>query len=298
MRSFIKNNICTDGCHELSVFFFGLSMRYICALTIAGSDSSGGAGIQADIKTMSALGVYAASVITSVTVQNTLGVQAIQAIRPEIVTGQIRAVLEDFTPQAIKVGMVNDYDTIKAIAKGLENCNVKFLVVDPVMVSTSGSQLMQKDSIDVFVECLLPKATLLTPNIPEAEILAGMKIQTKADIDEAAMRILRLGCKTVLIKGGHLEGDKKVDLLYVNGVLDSVHTYAHDTVYTRNTHGTGCTLSSAITSFLARGVDLWNSIAQAKEYLSQAIEAGKDVDFGHGNGPVDHLFDPQKLIIV
>ena len=270
-------------------------MRNICALTIAGSDSCGGAGVQADIKTMSALGVYAASAITSVTVQNTLGVQAIQAIRPEIVAGQIRAVMDDIKPTAIKVGMVNDQATILAIADTLRQYSPQKLVVDPVMVSTSGSMLMQKDALSTFCSRLLPMATLLTPNIPEAEVLSNLSISSIDDMDAAGRSILALGCKAVLIKGGHLEG-RKVDKLYLpNG---EVCSFVHEAIATRNTHGTGCTLSSAIAAFMARGLALADAVAQAKTYLSQALEAGKDVHIGEGQGPVNHLFNPEKQIIL
>lgn len=271
------------------------SMRYICALTIAGSDSCGGAGVQADIKTMSALGVYAASAITSVTVQNTLGVQAIQAIQPEIVAGQIRAVMDDIKPTAIKVGMVNDQATILAIADTLQQYSPQKLVVDPVMVSTSGSMLMQEDALGTFCSRLLPMATLLTPNIPEAEVLSNLSISSTDDMDAAGRSILALGCKAVLIKGGHLEG-RKVDKLYLpNG---EVCSFVHEAIATRNTHGTGCTLSSAIAAFMARGLALADAVAQAKTYLSQALEAGKDVHIGEGHGPVNHLFNPEKQIIL
>lgn len=281
--------------------------KYICALTIAGSDSSGGAGIQADIKTMSALGVYAASAITSVTVQNTVGVSAIQAISPDIVGGQIKAVMEDIRPQAVKIGMVNDRDTIVAIAGVLSQFRDVWqsVIVDPVMVSTSGYRLMQEDALSDFCSLLLPIATLLTPNIPEAEILSGMKILTEEDMHLAAHRILNLGCRAVLIKGGHSEGNRKVDMLYVRddsiveGQLAArpVQRYEHETITTRNTHGTGCTLSSAIASFVARGLCLADAIGAAKKYLSEAIEAGKDVEIGKGHGPVNHLYNPDKLII-
>lgn len=281
--------------------------KYICALTIAGSDSSGGAGIQADIKTMSALGVYAASAITSVTVQNTVGVSAIQAISPDIVGGQIKAVMEDIRPQAVKIGMVNDRDTIVAIAGVLSQFRDVWqsVIVDPVMVSTSGCRLMQEDALSDFCSLLLPIATLLTPNIPEAEILSGVKILTEEDMHLAAHRILDLGCRAVLIKGGHSEGNRKVDMLYVRddsiveGQLAArpVQRYEHETITTRNTHGTGCTLSSAITSFVARGLCLADAIGAAKKYLSEAIGAGKDVEIGKGHGPVNHLYNPDKLII-
>ncbi len=265
--------------------------KYIPVLTIAGSDSCGGAGIQADIKTISALGCYAASAITSITVQNTLGVTAVQAVRPDIVSGQIHAVINDIQPRAIKIGMVNDAPTIHAIADTLGGYAVKHLVVDPVMVATSGARLMQDDALDVFCAKLLPMATLLTPNIPEAEVIAGMKITDSGDIDEAAKRIMERGCRAVLIKGGHLPG-RKVDRLYT---ADGVSEYACDDVPTRNTHGTGCTLSSAIASLLALGSPLHDAVAQAKEYVTKALTAGADVEIGGGHGPVNHFFDPKKL---
>jgi len=284
-------------------------MKYICALTIAGSDSCGGAGIQADIKTMSALGVYAASAITSVTVQNTLGVSAIQAISPDIVGGQIKAVMEDIRPQAVKIGMVNDRDTILAIASALtkfRDMAWQALVVDPVMVSTSGCRLMQEDALSAFCDKLLPIATLLTPNIPEAEVLSGMRILTIEDMHLAAHRILDQGCRAVLIKGGHMEGNQKVDMLYTKeeSIVDGqdaanpVSSYIHGTIVTRNTHGTGCTLSSAITSFIARGMSLADAIGAAKEYLSEAIETGKDVEIGGGHGPVNHFYNPERMKIL
>ena len=279
-------------------------MRYYTALTIAGSDSCGGAGIQADIKTMSALGVYAASAITAITVQNTKGVYGIQKVEADIVSGQIKAVMEDIHPDAIKIGMVNDSDTIHAIAEALKkyhsadvSCNqqtaFQHLVIDPVMVSTSGCRLMQEDALDIFVKELLPLATLLTPNIPEAEILAGIKIENKEDIIQAASAISHLGCKHVLIKGGHFEGTEKIDYLFEDGKL--TNSYRGISVNTRNTHGTGCTLSSAITSYLAREMDMNTAIAMAKTYLSGAILAGKDVEIGEGHGPVNHFYEPKSL---
>lgn len=239
-------------------------MKYYTAMTIAGSDSCGGAGVQADIKTMSALGVYAASAITAITVQNTLGVYAIQDIKPEIVKGQIEAVMEDIHPDAIKVGMVNDCATIRAIAETLKRYQGEYqhLIIDPVMVSTSGCRLMQEDALSIFIQELLPLATLLTPNIPEAEILAGMKIQNKEDIQNAALAISKLGCKYVLIKGGHFQGAEKIDYLFEDG--KPITSFRGISVNTRNTHGTGCTLSSAITSYLAREMDMNTAIAMAK----------------------------------
>lgn len=270
-------------------------MRYYTALTIAGSDSCGGAGIQADIKTMSALGVYAASAITAITVQNTKGVYGIQNVEPEIVKGQIEAVMEDIHPDAIKIGMVNDCDTIRAIAETLKKYQESFqhLVIDPVMVSTSGCRLMQEDALDVFITELLPLATLLTPNIPEAEILANRKIENVEDIKAAAAAISKLGCRYVLIKGGHFDGEEKIDHLFEGGKQKT--SYRGISVNTRNTHGTGCTLSSAITSYLAREMDMNTAIAMAKTYLSGAILAGKDIKIGEGHGPVNHFYEPKSL---
>ena len=287
-----------------------MDARYIAVLSIAGSDCSGGAGIQADIKTISALGCYAASAITAVTVQNTQGVTAVHAVPPEIVAGQIRAVMDDIKPKAVKIGMVNDADTIKAIADTLadydiENINI---VVDPVMVSTSGSKLMQDDAIKVFIEKLLPMSTLITPNIYEAEILAGKKITDEDAMNDVAGEILSKGAEAVLIKGGHIEGDKKVDLLY-NAIRKTEarsseitmmigDSFESETVETRNTHGTGCTLSAAIASNLAMGLGINKAIDKAKYWLTSALIAGADVEIGSGHGPVNHFYAPKKMRII
>lgn len=263
-------------------------------MTIAGSDSVGGAGIQADIKTMSALGVYAASAITAVTVQNTTGVYGVEALRPEIVSGQIRAVMDDIRPAAVKIGMVNDRATIHAIAEALAAYGDTAVVIDPVMVSTSGCRLMQEDALQAFRGELLPLASLLTPNVPEAEILAGMSIGSVADMDHAAAAICREARCDVLVKGGHIEGDTKTDILYSGG--SRVATFETRTVCTRNTHGTGCTLSSAITAHLALGYAMADAIRLAKEYLYGALKSGGDVEIGHGYGPVDHFFSPRSLV--
>lgn len=269
-------------------------MRYIATLTIAGSDSCGGAGIQADIKTMSALGCYAASVITAVTVQNTMGVSAVHAVPPEIVAGQIRAVMDDIRPQAVKVGMVNDINTIKTIADTLAEYDIEHLVVDPVMVATSGARLMQDDAVEVFTQKLMPIATLLTPNVPEAEVLSGLTVNDKSSMDNAARIIQDKGCQSLLIKGGHIEG-RKIDRLYT--AMGREREYEAANVATRNTHGTGCTLSSAITSYLAMGYAIGEAIAAAKEWLTGAIKAGANVEIGSGHGPVNHFYNPQKTII-
>ena len=266
--------------------------NYITTLTIAGSDSCGGAGVQADVKTMSALGCYAATAITAITVQNTLGVTAVHAVPPEIVAGQIRVVMDDIKPRAVKVGMVNDTATIIAIADALKDYDVEHIVVDPVMVATSGSRLMKDDAVEVFCKQLLPLAKLLTPNIPETEVLSGITVSDKESMDSAALRILQLGCSNLLVKGGHLEG-KKIDRLY--GEVE--REYVGENVVTRNTHGTGCTLSSAITSFLAQGLPVDEAIGAAKEWLTKALRAGADVEIGKGHGPVNHFFDPIKMKI-
>lgn len=270
-------------------------MRYITALTIAGSDSCGGAGIQADIKTMSALGVYAASAITAVTAQNTLGVTGIEAVSPSMVAAQIRAVMTDLKPLAVKIGMVYDSATTRAIAATLSQFNVKHIVIDPVMVATSGSRLMTADATEAFSKSLLPMATVLTPNIPEAEALSGVRIHNARDCDRAG-RILSKSCPGyVLIKGGHAdEGEVKRDRLYHNGI--AALTVESEAIETTNTHGTGCTLSSAIAALLARGLDVEEAVKAAKKYVSEAIRAGAFIQAGSGHGPVNHFFDPQKLI--
>ena len=273
--------------------------RYIVTLSIAGSDSSGGAGIQADIKTMSALGCFAATAITSVTVQNTMGVSAVQKIEPEIVAGQIRAVIDDLQPSAIKIGMVNDSETICAIADTLNDYDtLPPIIIDPVMVSTSGSRLMQQDTIEIFKKELMPMATLLTPNIAEAEVLSGCHIEDICSINSAAQMILSQNCNAVLIKGGHLV--EKTDRLYVRSDQNGatlVASYHHDSIYSANTHGTGCTLSSAIAAFMARGEKLEDAIRLAKEYVSEAIASGAEINIGRGAGPVNHFFNPQKMIV-
>lgn len=288
-------------------------MRYIPVLTIAGSDSSGGAGIQADIKTISALGCYAASAITAVTVQNTTGVMAVHAVPPEIVEGQIRAVMDDIHPLAVKIGMVGDEATIRAVSRALrgyiDNGSLHHLVIDPVMVSTSCSRLMQENAIAAFKSELMPMATLLTPNMPEAEVLSGVKLsegnysptdnQSSFDerFDMAGGKIACEAASAVLIKGGHSNvGNEKIDRLY-DSEGTPMQTFTAESVATKNTHGTGCSLSSAIASMLARGMAVPDAIAYAKQWLTDALKAGADVEIGSGNGPVNHFFNPQIMII-
>ncbi|MDD7317249.1 MAG: bifunctional hydroxymethylpyrimidine kinase/phosphomethylpyrimidine kinase [Prevotella sp.] len=270
-------------------------MNYIITLTIAGSDSSGGAGIQADIKTFSALGCYAASAVTAVTVQNTIGVEHVMEIPPHIVGGQIRAVMDDLQPRAAKVGMTTDSLTIKTIATELKYADFP-IIVDPVMVATSGDRLMPADATDTLRNELIPLASLLTPNIPEAEALAGMTIKTAKDIDEAAHRLLDLGCKAVLMKGGHMEGNAKTDRLFAPGFQPE--DFSGRTIYTDNTHGTGCTLSAAITAYMARGLPMSEAVGAARQYLQHALEAGASVNIGRGHGPVNHLYSPERMMIL
>ena len=261
-------------------------MRYITALTIAGSDSCGGAGLQADIKTMTALGVDAASVITAITAQNTLGVNQVQTVTPDMVEAQIDAVMNDLKVDAVKIGMLNNEPTIQAVAHALSRHQPRWTVIDPVMVSTSGHALMALSAMDTFVNQLLPLASLLTPNVPEAEILSGIHIHSASDMDQAAALIAQKGGKAILIKGGHLEGVHKIDKLYIDGKL--MQTFAHDSIDTKNTHGTGCTLSSAIASFLARGEELDSAVAHAVQYINGALLRNKDIIIGHGHGSVGH----------
>ncbi|MBQ9939918.1 MAG: bifunctional hydroxymethylpyrimidine kinase/phosphomethylpyrimidine kinase [Clostridia bacterium] len=260
------------------------------ALTIAGSDSSGGAGIQADIKTITMNGVYAMSAITALTAQNTLGVRAIQETTPGFLRQQLDAVFEDIFPDSVKIGMVASGELIDVIADRLKFYNAKKIVVDPVMVATSGSALIKKDAIKTLVSKLLPLATLVTPNIPEAEILSGIKISDKEDMIKAAKCISqRYGC-SVLLKGGHSINDAN-DLLYENG---NYVWFEGRKIDNPNTHGTGCTLSSAIASNLAKDLSLAESVKRAKEYISNALLEG--LDLGKGAGPVKHNYLINEMI--
>ena len=261
----------------------GKSMKKV--LTIAGSDSSGGAGIQADLKTMLANGVYGMSAITALTAQNTLGVRSVMEASPAFLADQIDAVFSDIRPDAVKIGMVSSGKLIEVIAEKLKEYHAKHVVVDPVMVATSGARLIEEEAIHVLKERLLPIAEVITPNIPEAEVLAEMKIQSEKDMEEAAKIIgQKYGC-AVLCKGGHQINDAN-DLLYQNGVLT---WFKGRRIDNPNTHGTGCTLSSAIASHLARQKALPEAIEAAKAYLSGALESM--LDLGLGSGPLDHGFD-------
>lgn len=255
------------------------------ALTIAGSDSSGGAGIQADIKTMSMNGVYAMSAVTAMTAQNTTGVRAIQEAAPEFLKQQLDAVFEDIFPDAVKIGMVSSGELVRVIADRLRFYGGKNVVVDPVMVASSGSSLIRQEAVRVLVRELLPLAALVTPNIPEARVLTGLTIRGKDDMTAAAKQISDTWHCAVLLKGGHSLRDAD-DLLYANG---EGHWFAGRRIDNPNTHGTGCTLSAAIAANLAKGFPLEQSIGRAKDYISGALSAM--LDLGKGSGPMDHAFD-------
>lgn len=259
-------------------------MKMKTALTIAGSDCSGGAGIQADIKTMTMNGVYAMSAVTALTAQNTTGVTGIQESSPEFLEMQLDAVFEDIYPDAVKIGMVASGELIRAIADRLRHYDAGNVVIDPVMVSTSGSALMRTDAVNTLVEELLPLATLVTPNIPEAEVLSGRAIASKEEMIEAAKQIGDENHCAVLLKGGHSVNDAN-DLLYAEGRLT---WFQGKRIDNPNTHGTGCTLSSAIASNLAKGFSLEESVERAKSYISEAL--GAMLDLGKGSGPMQHNF--------
>ena len=257
------------------------------ALTIAGSDSSGGAGIQADLKTFAALGVYGASVITALTAQNTQGVTGIHQVPAEFVTAQIDAVFSDLTVGAVKIGMVAHPPVIDAIVAGLKRWSPKHVVLDPVMVATSGDRLLAAEAVDALRTKLIPLASVITPNLPEAADLLGEAVATdEATVEQQGRRLLALGCKTVLIKGGHGAGAESIDYL-INS--SGVTALAAPRVATKNTHGTGCSLSSAIAAELAKGEEMTTAVRNAKTWVSVAIAAADRFSVGHGHGPIHHF---------
>jgi hydroxymethylpyrimidine/phosphomethylpyrimidine kinase len=262
-------------------------MGIAVALTIAGSDSSGGAGIQADLKTFAACGVYGASAITALTAQNTTGVTAIHDVPAEFVTAQIDAVFGDLDVRAVKVGMVSRSEVIEAIAAALERWTPRHVVVDPVMVATSGARLLSPDAVEALRTRLIPRAGLITPNLPEAAALLDEPVAvTEAEIEQQGRRLLALGSPAVLIKGGHGEGAESVDYLIDRA---AVIRLAAPRVATNNTHGTGCSLSSAIAAGLAKGENLATAVRNAKAYVSAAIAAADRLGVGHGHGPIHHF---------
>jgi hydroxymethylpyrimidine/phosphomethylpyrimidine kinase len=257
------------------------------ALTIAGSDSSGGAGIQADLKTFAALGVYGASVITALTAQNTSGVAGIHPVPADFVTAQIDAVFSDLAVKAVKIGMVAQLATVDAIVAGLKRWSPNHIVLDPVMVATSGDRLLAAEAVEALRTKLIPRATLVTPNLPEAAALLDEPVaSSQAAIESQGRRLISMGCRAVLIKGGHGQGAESIDYLFSgNGIL----ALAAPRIATKNTHGTGCSLSSAIAAGLAKGEDLETAVRNAKVWISAAIAAADRLDVGHGNGPIHHF---------
>jgi hydroxymethylpyrimidine/phosphomethylpyrimidine kinase len=253
------------------------------ALSIAGSDSGAGAGIQADLKTFAAFGIYGVTVITAITAQNTLGVRAVQDVDTGIIAAQLDAVAEDFAIAALKTGMLSSAAIIETVAAGLQRHRLGSLVVDPVMVAKSGDRLLREDAVDAMRRTLLPLASVVTPNIPEAEVLAGRSIRSREDRVAAARAIMDLGANAVVIKGGHSEDDPIVDLLVD---AHGIHEYRAARIVTSSTHGTGCTFSAAITAGLAAGRDLPDAVAGAREYLSRALATAPGL--GHGHGPLNH----------
>lgn len=272
-----------------------LNKTYIPILTIAGSDSSGGAGIQADIKTISALGCYAASAITAVTAQNTVGVKAIHALPLPILDGQIKAVMEDITPKAIKIGMVDSPEVVEIIVSNLQKYPGIPVVFDPVMVATSGDKLIKDETIEVIVRHLFPMVDIITPNLDEAAILTQREVKNKKDMLEAADKLLGSGAKGVLVKGGHLQEKTIYDVLAMKGV--ETHVFESSRIHTHNTHGSGCSLSSAIAAELGKGKGIVEAVINARAYIFEALLHGKDQKTGSGHGPLNHFYNPLKTII-
>lgn len=263
--------------------------EYDRVLTIAGSDSGGGAGIQADIKAISAMGCYAASAITAITVQNTLGVEAVHPVPLDILRGQIDAVLSDIGASAVKIGMLHSSEVVEVVADAIERHGIRNVVLDPVMVSTSGHRLIEESAIDTLRRRLLPLARVVTPNIPEAEILAGESGLSAERLPDVARKLSLGGRVSVLLKAGHLTDERLVDIFY-NAEEDTIVELPSKRIHTVNTHGTGCTLSSAFAAALAKGYSLTEAAERAKAYINEAIVSGADYVIGHGHGPVNHFF--------
>lgn len=261
------------------------------ALTIAGSDSSGGAGIQADLKTFTALGVYGASVIAALTAQNTRGVNGVLVVPPEFIASQLDAVASDLNIAATKTGMLGEASAVAAVCDGFERHDLGAVVVDPVMVATSGDVLLARDAITLVKSRLIPMSTVITPNLGEAAKLLGTKAATTVgDMERQARDLLALGCGAVLLKGGHMGSENAVDILVQRVTPNEPVRLSSPRVATNNTHGTGCTLAAAIAANLAMGLGLVEAVRAAKEFLTAALESGRDLKIGVGSGPVDHLF--------
>ena len=269
--------------------------RYVRVLTIAGSDSGGGAGIQADLKTIAALGCYGMTAITAITAQNTLGVTAIHGVPPTILKAQLQAVLDDIGVDAVKIGMLQSPEIVEVVAWAIDHYRIQNLVLDPVMVATSGDTLVGQDTVKVLVRELFGRAMVITPNLDEAALLLGRKISEVSQLDQAAIDLLGLGAQAALLKGGHLLGEQVVDVLAQPGAplqrLQSVR------IQSRNGHGTGCTLSAAIACNLALGMNLELAVFTARAYILQAIARGANVTTGQGHGPLNHGHAPMPMIL-
>jgi hydroxymethylpyrimidine/phosphomethylpyrimidine kinase len=269
------------------------AFRYPRVLSIAGSDSGGGAGIQADLKTFAALGCFGTTAITALTAQNTLGVRSIHAVPLQILADQIDAVVEDIGVDAVKIGMLHSADTVRTVAAALQRHGLRKVVLDPVMIATSGAKLIDDAAIDVLVRELFPLATVVTPNLDEAALLVGRPLHSEADMEAAARHLIERGANAVLLKGGHLAGDTVSDLLLVRGA--SPAWMRAPRIASPNTHGTGCTLSSAIASHLALGAELPVAVDNARAFVRGALEAGARVRTGGGSGPLNHGFAPRPM---
>ena len=263
--------------------------HYKRVLTIAGSDPSGGAGIQADLKTFSACGCFGTSAIVAVVDENTVGVTGVHPVPVDFVTGQIKSVLDDIGADAIKIGMLHSSELIRAIRDTLAGYDIKNIVLDPVMVATSGDKLLQDEAIETLKYELIPIARVITPNIPEAEVLLGRKINSQDDLPIVIRELSALRSTSVLLKAGHLKEEILTDVFY-NAETDEVIDFPSERIHTKNTHGTGCTFSSAIAAFLAHGLSLNDAIQKAKEYIHSAIASGAEYEIGKGHGPVHHFF--------
>lgn len=269
--------------------------RYPTTLTIAGSDSGGCAGIQADLKTFSALGIFGTSVITAITAQNTKEVRAVEVLSPEIIKKQLEAVLDDITVDVVKTGMLPSVEIIELVASIIYKYNLPAVIVDPVMIATSGTRLVSPSIVTAFSNYMYQRIMLITPNIPEAEALSGLEIHSEKDMYNAANILLKQGCPAILIKGGHSKSKDSTDILFTAN-KEPVR-FSVPRIDSCNLHGTGCTYSSAIASYIALGNDMVNAIRLAKNYISSAIYAGKNITTGKGYGPVNHFFEPQSLNI-
>jgi len=266
-----------------------MEKHYKRVLAIAGSDSGGGAGIQADIKTISACGCYAMSSITAITVQNTIGVSGVYPVPLEAVSGQISSVLDDIGADAVKIGMLHSAEVIETVKDTLEKYKIKNIVLDPVMVATSGDKLLQDEAIETLKNYLLPVVQIITPNIAEAEILLGKKIYSQKELPQMAKELSLNRSVSVLLKAGHLPDNKLIDIFY-NAENDQTIALKTKKINTKNVHGTGCTLSSAIASFLAHGLPLNDAVREAKDYIDRAIASGAEYVLGKGHGPVHHFY--------